>query len=83
MGINRTGYNCIVLNYIVSLHLYSASCSARESEALPVREIQREESSIERTTRGIMLGWQTAKAESGQFLNGQFKTKPRAALSYS
>ena len=29
---------------IVSIHLYSASCSAHQSEALPVRETQREES---------------------------------------
>jgi len=30
---------------IVSIHLYSASCSAHQSEALPVRETQREKSS--------------------------------------
>src|SRR6218665_1015543 len=30
---------------IVSKHLYSASCSAHQSEALPVQETQREESS--------------------------------------
>src|SRR6218665_2329236 len=30
---------------IVSIRLYSASCSAHQSEALPVRETQREESS--------------------------------------
>jgi len=34
----------VVLYCIVSIHLYSASCSAHQSEALPVREIQREES---------------------------------------
>jgi len=28
---------------IVSIHLYSASCSAHQSEALPVRENQRED----------------------------------------
>ena len=28
---------------IVSIYLYSASCSAHQSEALPVRETQREE----------------------------------------
>ena len=33
------------LYYIVSMHLYSASCSAYQSEALPVRETPREESS--------------------------------------
>src|SRR6218665_568477 len=36
----------IVLYCIVSIHLYSASCSAHQSEALPVRETQREESSL-------------------------------------
>ena len=40
-----------VLYCIVSIHLYSASCSAHQSEALPVRETQREESSLERTKR--------------------------------
>jgi len=35
---------CIVLYCIVSIHLYSASCSAHQSVALPVRETQREES---------------------------------------
>jgi len=39
----------IVLYCIVSIHLYSASCSAHQSEALPVRETQREESGLERT----------------------------------
>src|SRR6218665_1533711 len=46
---------CIVLYCIVSIHLYSASCSAHQSEALPVRETQREESSLERTKRGTWL----------------------------
>src|SRR6218665_2001193 len=32
-----------VLYCIVSIHLYSASCSAHQSEALPVREPKREE----------------------------------------
>src|SRR6218665_1550000 len=36
---------------IVSMHLYSASYSAHQSEALPVRETQREESSFERTKK--------------------------------
>jgi len=36
----------IVLYCIVSIHLYSASCSAHQSEALTVRETQREESKI-------------------------------------
>src|SRR6218665_1554788 len=42
----------IVLYCIVSIHLYIASCSAHHSETLPVRETQREESSLERTKRG-------------------------------
>src|SRR6218665_2713445 len=29
---------CIVLYCIVSIHLYNASCSAHQSEVLPVRE---------------------------------------------
>ena|SRR6218665_3407449 len=33
----------IILYCIVSIYLYSASCSAHQSEALPVRETQREE----------------------------------------
>jgi len=40
---------------IVSIHLYSASCSAHQSEALPVRETPREESSLERMKRGTWL----------------------------
>ena len=36
----------------VFIHLYSASCSAHQSEALPMRETPREESSLERTKRG-------------------------------
>ena len=43
----------IVLYCIVSIHLYSASCSAHQSEALPVRETQREESSLERTKEAL------------------------------
>src|SRR6218665_2200888 len=46
---------CIVLYCIVSIHLYSASCSAHQSEALPVRDTQREESNLERTKRGTWL----------------------------
>jgi len=34
-----------LLYCIVSIRLYSASCSAHQSEALPVRETQRKESS--------------------------------------
>ena len=43
-----------VLYCIVSRHLYSASRGADQSEALPVRETQREESSLERTKRGTL-----------------------------
>ena len=45
----------IWLYCIASIHLYSASCSAHQSDALPVRETQREESSLERTKRGTWL----------------------------
>src|SRR6218665_2629263 len=41
-----TTTHCIVLYCIVSINLYSASCSAHQSEALPVRETQREERPI-------------------------------------
>jgi len=34
------------MHCIVFIHLYSASCSAHQSEALPVRGTQREESSF-------------------------------------
>src|SRR6218665_2180918 len=37
---------CIVLYCIVSIHLYSAACSAHQSEALPVRETQREKRAV-------------------------------------
>src|SRR6218665_2750101 len=37
--------NGIVLYCIVSIHLYSSSCNAHQSEVLLVRETQREESS--------------------------------------
>src|SRR6218665_3768890 len=47
--------NCILFYSILSIHLYSAFCSAHQSEALPVRETQREESSLERTKRGTCL----------------------------
>ena len=40
---------------IVSIHLYNAFCSAHQSEALPVRETQREESSLKRMKRGTWL----------------------------
>jgi len=44
-----------ILYCIVSIHLYSASCSAHQSEALPVREMQREENSLERMKRDTWL----------------------------
>jgi len=47
---------CIVLYCIVSIHLYAASCSAHQSEALPVRETQREESSIHSRRLGLGFG---------------------------
>ena len=43
--------DCIVLYCIVSINLYSASCSAHQSEALPVRETQREESREEKLSQ--------------------------------
>ena len=48
----RLSRKYIVLYCVESIHSYSASCSAHQSEALPVRETQREESSLERTKRG-------------------------------
>ena len=48
---NNLQSNYLVLYCIVTIYLYSASCSAHQSEALPVRETQREESSLERTKR--------------------------------
>src|SRR6218665_506289 len=44
-----------LLYCIVSIHLYSASCSAYQSKAFPVQNTQREESSLERTKRGTWL----------------------------
>ena len=46
-----------VLYCIVSTRLYSASYSANQTKALPVREIQREDSSLERTKRGTWVSW--------------------------
>src|SRR6218665_861164 len=46
---------CLVLYVFLSIHLYSAVYSAHQSEALPVRETQGEESSLERTKRGTWL----------------------------
>jgi len=40
---------------IVSIHLYITSCSAYRSKAYPVRETQREESSLERSKRGTVM----------------------------
>src|SRR6218665_2336329 len=44
-----------LLHCIESIHLYSAYCSAHQSEALPVQKTQREESSLESTKRGTWL----------------------------
>src|SRR6218665_1473204 len=44
-----------LLYCIVSIHLCSASCSAHQSEALPVRQTQREESSLEKTKKHTLL----------------------------
>jgi len=38
-----TAYHLLIMHCIVSIHLYSTSRSACQSEALPVRETQREE----------------------------------------
>src|SRR6218665_1202748 len=46
--------HCIVL-CLYSIHLYSASRSAHQSEALPVRETQKEDTSLERMKRGTWL----------------------------
>src|SRR6218665_1942846 len=49
---------CVLLYCTVSIHSYSTSCSAHQSETLPVRETQGEESSLERTKRATyMRGW--------------------------
>src|SRR6218665_1277089 len=44
-----------LLHCIVSIHLYSASYSAHQSEALPLQKTQREESSLKRTKRGTWI----------------------------
>jgi len=44
-----------ILYCIVFIHLYSASCSVHQSEALPLRETQREESNLERMKGGTWL----------------------------
>ena len=43
------GDESVLLYCIVAKHLYSASCSEHQSEALPMRETQREESRLEKT----------------------------------
>src|SRR6218665_408260 len=55
MEINKKVCGQIVLRCIVSIHLYSASQSAHQSEALPVRETQRYESRLQRTKIGDRL----------------------------
>src|SRR6218665_1147073 len=44
-------------NCIVSIHLYNASSSAHQSEALPVRETQREESREEIQNINVSYIW--------------------------
>ena len=62
----------IVLYCIVSIHLYCASCSAHQSEALPVRDTQREESSLEssvatqKKVENTRLGNKKPKKTQGQ-----------------
>jgi len=55
-----------VLYCIVSIHLYRASCSAHQLEALPVQETQREEISLERTKRGTWLTSTVSKVNNGR-----------------
>ena len=45
-GENLRRVRQIYVYCIVSIHLYSASCSAHQSDALPVRETQREETVV-------------------------------------
>src|SRR6218665_2245325 len=45
---HSSSIRCFQLYCIVFIHLYSASCSAHQSEVLPVRETHREESSLQR-----------------------------------
>jgi len=47
--------NILIVLYCIDTYIYSSFCSAHQSEALPVRETQREESSLERTKRGTWL----------------------------
>ena len=55
LGLRRVMNISAMMYCIVSIHLYSASSSAHQSEALPVRETQGEESSLERAKRGTWL----------------------------
>ena len=41
-----------VVLYVLYTFIHSASCSAYQSEALPMRETKREENSLERTKTG-------------------------------
>src|SRR6218665_1762903 len=57
--LNLFGHICRMMdNRLVKemmfLYLYSASCSAHQSEVLPARDTPREESSLERMKRGTM-----------------------------
>jgi len=62
---------CIVLYCIAFIHLYSASCSAHQSEALPVRETQREErqsmchTTFNPVSFGIALSGKGQRSENG------------------
>ena len=57
---------CIVLYCIVSIHLYSASCSAHKSEELSMRETQRKENSLERTKRGNVNVYMYVRMHKGR-----------------
>src|SRR6218665_298427 len=74
-----------VLYCIVSIYLFSASCSAHQSEALPVRETQREESSLKRTKRGgggVRLRWMHADEERGLAPCARSDTNYSPMMSY-
>jgi len=67
---------------IVSIHLYSASRIARQSEALPLQKTQREESSLQRTTRCTWLtpvnkGERVSKEGVGSKVQDQIRSLPR------
>jgi len=47
----------VIMYCIVSIHLYSASCSENQSEALPVRETQREEQNEKKEEKECYRNW--------------------------